>query len=458
MNERRLQKEMYLISGKDSVVDFWVTLCIVCRLGFPGILAETYGFLTPLIDYGSCGVQLLVILLASGNTLGELRLLDLKKKYGMIYFMLGVLLVQSFWVTSDVKAELTTSLRFVVTVMFGLWLADHYDTSRLLEILCNAQTIFVMLNLLLFFVFRRWGFYYDEEGRYLFHGLMNRKNSLGEELAFGLVLQTAFFWIKRRAKELPRLFWWFGLAAQLFLLVSTKAVGALFTAIVPIAYLVLHEKMQGRLPRLHWSYIYIVVSVGFLIVALTILPLFSPFLESLGKDATLSNRTIMWEEIIPFMMEDHTLTGYGLLMFWNDKQALKSLQERYGRDSWFRTMNYGSHNTLLEMWLDVGLIGIALYFLVLIYSFRRIKNFSEEQYLACSAFILPLMIRGLTERSFTSAGYLTLFLFVMLGVACTGSELKLPKYPRRPFLRAEEEKQDDGHRKKTGAIGLFGRD
>lgn len=443
MNERRMHKEICLISGKDSVVDFWVVLCIVCRLGFPGIMAETYGFLTPLFDYGSCGVELLIMLLASGDSIWDLRVLDFKKKYGPLYVMMAAMLVMTFLVTSDVKGELTTCMRLAVTVLFGLWLADHYDTGRLLELICNAQGLFVLLNLLLFFVLRKWGFYYDEEGRYLFHGLMNRKNSLGEELAYGLVLQTASFRIKRRAQETPKPFWWFTLGAQLFLLVSTKAVGALFTAMVPIAYLYLHDKMKGRLPRFHWSYIYIVVSVGFLFAALTILPIFSPFLESLGKDATLSNRTIMWEEIIPFMLESHTFTGYGMLMFWDNKRALKSLQDRYSRDSWFRSMSFGSHNTLLEMWLDVGLFGIALYFLMFLYSFRRIRSFSDDQYLACSAFVLPLMIRGLTERSYTNSSYLTLFLFVMLGLACAGSELKLSKYPRRPFLQTEPSAEEE---------------
>lgn len=277
MNERWMHKEIYLISGKDSVVDFWVVLCIVCRLGFPGILAETYSFLTPLFDYGSCGVELLIMLLASGDSIWDLRVLDFKKKYVPLYVMMAAMLVMTFLVTSDVKGELTTCMRLAVTVLFGLWLADHYDTGRLLELICNAQGLFVLLNLLLFFVLRKWGFYYDEEGRYLFHGLMNRKNSLGEELAYGLVLQTASFRIKRRAQETPKPFWWFTLGAQLFLLVSTKAVGALFTAMVPIAYLYLHDKMKGRLPRFHWSYIYIVVSVGFLLAALTILPIFSPF-------------------------------------------------------------------------------------------------------------------------------------------------------------------------------------
>ena len=442
MKERRISNEIYLVSGKDSVVDFWVVLCIVCRLGFPGCLADTYSFLTPVFDYGSCVVEVVLMLLSGADSIAEIKLLDLKKKYGLLYTIFAILLVQSFLVTSDPKAEFTTCLRLMVTVFFGLWLADHYDTTRMLELICNAQGIFVVLNLLLFFVFRNVGFYYDEEGRYLFHGLMNRKNALGEELAFGIVLQTTLSCLKHKAKQTTSPFWWVTLGAGVFLLFTTEATGALFTTILPIAYLLLYDRTQYSLPRLYWSYIYIVVSVGFLIVALTVLPLFSPLLESLGKDATLSNRTTMWEEIISFLMEEHTFTGYGLLMFWNDDSALKALQERFGRDSWFRNMSYGSHNTLLEMWLDVGLIGVGLYFVAMLYSFRRIKEFSDEQYMACSALMLPLMVRGLTERSFTSSSYLTLFLFIMLGIACTGSELKISGYPRRPFLQTENAKQE----------------
>ncbi len=436
--KQRITDEIYLIGGKESVVDFWVVLCLLCRLGFPGSLADHYSVLTPLFDYGSSAVEVLLILVSSAENVGEIRLLDLKSKYGLIYTSIGILLVQSFMVTSDKAAEFTTCLRFVVTLLFGLWLADRYEVKRLLELICCAQGIFVFINLMLFSVFRSYGFYYDEEGRYLFHGLMNRKNSMGEELAFGLVLLVTLLCLKRREEQKISVGMVVIFAVQLFLLIQTSAVGAVATAVLPCIYIVCHDRMKERLPRLHWSYIYIVVSVGFLVVALTVLPVFAPVLEYFGKDATLSNRTTMWEEIIPFMIDDHTFTGYGMLMFWNDKKGLKSLQERFVRNSWFRSMSYGSHNTLLEIWLDVGLIGVGLYFLMILYSFRRMKAFSHEQYLACSAIMLPLMIRGLTERSYTSSSYLTLFLFVMLGIACTGSERKTSGYPRRPFLPAKE--------------------
>ena len=440
--KQQITDELYLVGGKESVVDFWVVLCLLCRLGFPGSLADHYAILTPLFDYGSSAIELILILVSSAESIGEIRLLDLKRKYGFIYASIGILLVQSFLVTSDKTAEFTICLRFVITFLFGLWLADRYEARRLLELIYKAQGIFVFINLLLFGVFRSYGFYYDEEGRYLFHGLMNRKNSMGEELAFGLVLLVALLCMKRKENQRVSLVMLVILAAQLFLLVQTSAVAAVATAVLPCIYIFCYDHMKERMPRFHWSYIYIVVSVGFLVAALTVLPVFAPVFEYLGKDATLSNRTTLWEEIIPFMIDDRTFTGYGLFMFWNDRKGLKSLQDRFVRNSWFRSMSYGSHNTLLEIWLDVGLIGVGLYFLMILYSFRRIKAFSHEQYLTCSALMLPLMIRGLTERSYTSSSYLTLFLFIMLGIACTGSERKTSGYPRRPFLPSGENEEE----------------
>lgn len=436
--EKAVRKAEYE-TGKNAVIDFLIVCCIVCRLGFPGILSEYSGILTPLFDYGSSLLQIILIMITSGDTVGEIRLLDWKKKYTMVYLMLMLLTFQSLLVAASKISELTTCIRFGITAIFGLWLADYYEVKRLLKIISSALTIFAGMNLLLFFVFRGIGFYYDEEGVYLFRGLQTRKNPLGEELAFGIVLQAALFFMQWRDKEKIGKIQIISFASQIFLLLETKATGALFTALIPILYLFFRERKTFGLPRVHWGYFYIIVSVGFLFVALTILPLFSPLLEAMGKDATLSNRTYIWEQVIPFMLGSHTFTGYGMLMFWYDENALQNLQNRFARDSWFREMAYGSHNTLLEMWLDIGLIGIAVYFLVLLYSFRKFRHFTEEQYLACSAFMLPLLIRGLTERSFSNANYLTLFLFIVLGIACTSGEIIPPLYPRRPFLKQETE-------------------
>ena len=432
--DRQISKAEYE-TGKNILVDFLVVCCIVCRLGFPGILSEYYAILTPLFDYGSSLLQVIIILAVSGDTVGDIKLLDIKKKYGLVYLMIAMLIAQALLVSNERLSELTTCIRFTITAVFGLWLADHYEVKRLLELICRALGIFAVMNLMLFTVFRNIGFYHDEEGRYMFRGLFTRKNPMGEALAYGIVLQVTWFCMKLQAREGLKKNHFFVMAVQIFLLFETKATGAVITAIIPIILILLESLKWLKLPRVHWGYVYITVSAGFLLIALTILPIFSPLLELIGKDATLSNRTYLWEKLIPFMLNSHTFTGYGLLMFWYDADALKSLQYLFARNSWFREMTYGAHNTLLEMWLDIGLIGLALFFLVLIYSFRRFRHFNDNQYYACSAFMLPMLIRGLTERSFTNSNYMTLFFFIMIGIACTGSDVKPSLYPRRPFLK-----------------------
>ncbi|MCR4805824.1 MAG: O-antigen ligase family protein [Clostridia bacterium] len=415
------------VRSKNIMVDLMALFCIVCRLGFPGNLGKMFSeSLTQLLDYASSFLQLVLIFLASSDTLLEIRLLDLKKKYWAIYALLAGVFVVSLLGVSNRSALISTFFRFTLTALFGIWLADYYDVERLIDLLYAGFLVFIGANLLMLTVFRGQGYYFDEEGRYLFRGILERKNAVGEEIAHGLALQAAMFRVKKmNGKSVSRIF--FAAAfAQVFMLIAAKATGALFTAAIPFVYLFVIERMLGERGRIQWGVLYAVVSIGFLFIALTILPVFAPFLESLGKDATLSNRTFIWEGVISFMQKSHTFVGYGLLMFWNDAKALRSLQFQYHRNSWFRTMSFGSHNVLLEMWLDIGLLGIAIYLFSLIYCFNHPRRMREAEYLLISAVMTPFLVRGLTERCFSNANYTTMFLFMVLALGCNWRGRRTP--------------------------------
>ena len=119
--DRQISKAEYE-TGKNILVDFLVVCCIVCRLGFPGILSEYYVILTPLFDYGSSLLQVIIILAVSGDTVGDIKLLDIKKKYGLVYLMIAMLIAQALLVSNERLSELTTCIRFTITAVFGLCL------------------------------------------------------------------------------------------------------------------------------------------------------------------------------------------------------------------------------------------------------------------------------------------------------------------------------------------------
>ena len=448
--DRQLNSQMS--RNKNSIIDFFVIYAFFCSMGFPGNYREFFGGTIGMaIEYSSFIFQIAVILFSSADNVMDIKIIDLKKKHLPTYFLLAVFFIQSMIVTPHVADQLISCLRFTMTALFALWVTDRYDIKRTLEFIIAAQTMFVLANLVLYFIFPSVGFYFDEEGRYLFRGVMDRKNNLGQELGFCVVLQMVLLRVKMDKKEKISLLFWGILAAQLFLLILCQNAGALFTASIPVAFIFVLEKRLGIRGRFQWGILYTVASIGFLIAAMTILPLFEPFFNSIGKDATLSNRTLIWEGILEYVQQFNTFTGSGFNMFWRDEVALQNLQNCYSRDSWFRTMTFGSHNVLLEMWLDTGLIGLLIYLLVIIIAFVNVRKMPEDHYVVCSAIIMVLLIRGLTERAYTPSSYCTMFLFLLLGIAQNGKAIAFAALPKGSDIRKArlQNKEKKTSRKKS---------
>ena len=416
-------------NSTNYIIELMVVFCLMGRMGFPGNLALTYGgerFLQ-LANYGSSFLQLVLIMLCSGSTLLEIRLIDLKRKYLPVYLMLLLMFALSLAVSANRGKQTTIILHFSITALFGLWLADNYEPKHLLELIYYAMIGIVIANLSTRFLFRAAGYHMDEGYGYTFRGLYAQKNGLGLALATGLTFQVTLLRMKRERGEGVSKTFWFVLLAQIYLLWISKATTAIFCCLVPILYHGFYGRLNaGRTGsdrgRIQWGVAYAVITVGFLFIAMTILPLFAPLLEAIGKDATLSERTPMWEKIIAFLTEHNTFTGYGLLQFWETPSALNALHTYYERNSWYRTMAYGAHSNLLEMWLDLGLVGVGAYFVTIIACFQDVKRLTRDEYILASVILLPLLISGLTDRIFTNENAQTLFFFVMLGMACRGRD------------------------------------
>ena len=209
------------------------------------------------------------------------------------------------------------------------------------------------------------------------------------------------------------------LALQLVLLRMSQGTGAMITALIPVSYLAFIDRKHPFKKRLPLGYLFIVASIGFLVFALTVIQWVAPIIESLGKDATLSGRTVIWNKVIQVMQETHTMTGFGYNHFWEDPEALAIIHRGFSyKESWFATMSFGAHNNLMELWVNVGLLGIGAFFVALIASLRKPERWSQEQYIFIAGFMILLMIYGFTETSFTTYGFMTFFMFLAMGYAC----------------------------------------
>ncbi len=398
--------------------DLMVVFILLHFFGFPGKLATLFGSgIETMIDYGCFGLQIVVMLLSSGGSFMDVKLLDLKPQYRIVYFYALFLFLEGVYVATDRKAEVITCLRMLTTVLFGLWLLQYYDVNRFLQLAYSAQVLFVLATLGYIVLFRNRAFQ-SYEGERALVGLYGAKNSMASELAFGLLIQTTLLRVKLDRDETVSLRFLLMGFVQLVLLVLTKGTGSLLVTIISVFYLFAVEKQFGKERRLPLGFFNVISSVGFLLFALTIIPLFEPVLEMLGKDATLTGRIPLWERIIEITMDHRPLTGYGYERLWKEKEAVDLIHAGFAETSWFSKMTAGSHSLLVELLGSTGVLGLGFFYLMILFCFSGVKRMPEESYVYTSAIMISFTLHCLTERGMAPSSYYTLFFFTALGAAC----------------------------------------
>ncbi len=405
-------------------------LCVcLFALGFPGKLGELIGGerFSVMLQYPLFVFQIAFMLLTSGDNFMDMKVVDLKKEYFSIYVMIVVFTVTSMAVTHDYGSQFITCLRFGVTGFFALWVVQWYDVKQILIFTFRAQSIIVLLCLGFMFTSQGWA---TVEGQRCFVGIFSAKNVCGAQIAFGLTMQIALLRIYWNEQRQPSLFFYFIMLCQLMIVVLSRAFGSLLSGGIPIAVLLMSRSNRGFLRRLPLSTIYILGSVGFLVFALTFMPMVEPLLTAIGKDATLTGRIPMWQQHVENMLTSHTFTGYGFGKFWENTEAVEAFHRAFDENSWAGNMTSGAHNEMIELWLDVGLIGIGVYFYMIRSAFSRMKDVEDDACIFCMAIVLSVFIKGLTERTHTPASYWTLYLFLAAGAALK-SKARAPVAPLR---------------------------
>jgi O-antigen ligase len=88
-------------------------------------------------------------------------------------------------------------------------------------------------------------------------------------------------------------------------------------------------------------------------------------IEATGRDATLTGRTELWDVVLH--MQQYPITGFGYDSFWLGNR-LKALQ-----DMWYFKPTQ-AHSGYIELYLNLGLIGWALFAAVIVASFRKLRS------------------------------------------------------------------------------------
>ncbi len=253
----------------------------------------------------------------------------------------------------DPSGTLRRCIALFMTVLAGYALAARFSWARLTEVVAAAFTVMMLCSVFLAIFIPKLGVMHE-----LFpgawRGVWLEKNNLGSCMSIGFVAAAAAALHNPRR----RLFWWIMAAGMIVVTVlstSKTSLVCLMLGMGGIAFIYLSR----RGPVLGILLTWLAVTV---LLALSGLILFAPdkLYLLLGKDATLTGRTFIWDGISR-VMESRPLFGYGYGVVWTDEGDYAPLA-KITAVAGFRA--YHAHSCWYEVWLGLGGVGLCIWALV----------------------------------------------------------------------------------------------
>lgn len=296
---------------------------------------------------------------------------------------------------SDVAATSAVDvLTLSATIFLGMYAATALPPRDLVGVVRLAATVVVGGSAALVVSRVAWAF--DEEGSAI--GLLTHRNSFGAVAGVALLL-----WLcGPRGGIVPRLFGCFLAVAGLLLSDSRTAQVATLVALAVILCDVLLEAST----RLGIAAAAVLASLS--IVSFVRLGGVQPLLRGAGKSGTLTGRTDLWQVLLD-LGRDRPAFGHAWGSAWADGGPIAdSVAFRFPGIT-------SAHNLLLEMFLALGVAGVALLFAVLLRGFvvASPRNGVPSHLRRCTIALLAFMaVRGVTESGFPSKNSALTMVFV----------------------------------------------
>ena len=250
---------------------------------------------------------------------------------------------------------LRATFQLLMTTGFAFYLSERYSTERLMKILVFLGWIVAGLSLLLVVFAPAVGIYHrDSSGAW--QGIFSHKNFLGVGMAFFLL--PIFFIPGRRGGKIAYSI------VLLFLVAMSQSRGAWFDT-AGVLMFVAWLKLSHRVKKQEFFLSVIVtVAIAVFLVALGV-AYYEPFLRWIGKDPTMTGRTEIYAAVLQSIVK-HPALGYGFGAFWFLNPESVTIGMKIG----WTSIGY-AENGILEMGLQLGIVGLVLIFFPVFRAMRQ---------------------------------------------------------------------------------------
>jgi exopolysaccharide production protein ExoQ len=258
--------------------------------------------------------------------------------------------------------SLTHAVMLAVNIAFAFYLLERFSTNDLLKLLLMVGTIAVIGSLFLIVFVPKYGLQNrDSIAAGAWEGIFGQKNTCGIVLTY-LLLPAFFVQIKSRSARLFRNSY---IAVVLVVIAMTRSANGWLDCAACIMFVVI-MRFVVRMPKK------LILAIAFILVGIAaaagiyVYSHFGQLMYALGKDPTLTGRTIIWSSVLT-SVKKQPLFGYGYMAFW---ASLKGESANTVLLMHWPGMAY-AENGILELALELGVVGVVLYLLLFL---RAVKD------------------------------------------------------------------------------------
>jgi exopolysaccharide production protein ExoQ len=284
------------------------------------------------------------------------------KRNALIFSVLGWAILSVLW--SDMPSTSAfNSLRMAINLALVIFLFERYSANDIQKLIMLVGSIAATGSVFLVFVLPQYGLQSrGVQALGAWEGIFGQKNLCGLEM---LILLLPAFFVKLTGPY-ARVLRGSYIATVLVIIAMTHSAGAWVVGSLCLAF-VGFLKLVVRMPRKDAVAVVILLAGAGALIGVLAYSNYDTLMYALGKDPTMTGRTALWAGLSHLAMR-RPVIGYGYTAFWQGitKGPSRSLALEMG---WLGLA--GAENGVLEMWLELGIVGVLLYVAIFL---RAVKD------------------------------------------------------------------------------------
>jgi exopolysaccharide production protein ExoQ len=353
-------------------------------------------------------------------------------KFWPLFLLPGLAILSTLW--SDAPPiTMRAALELMITFIFGITFAKLFSVQHAIKICLVPFFIicFASFPLIVLAIARKAPII----------GLLGSKNALGFTAAMLLTLAAVIF-CSGYEKKLVRIIALGAIGGSLLVGYFAHSVGAQLNMALVVVMIVSFYflRLLPTFARVILTCIILVVTVGTFVIISQSPKINGLLAGAVGKDATLTGRTDLWRKAFAVGSQS-PIVGHGYSVFWRiGNLDAEQMWRKFGIAG---RSGFNFHNTLVDMYVDLGALGVGLLVLTCVSVFTTLlyRQIAQPSWAndALMTILISIIFRHFAETGLISPfSYYAVFL-VFIAVYAVGGGIgsadgMLPLMPPRPRI------------------------